>query len=82
MTTPPDLSELLTLSSRAPQACKVQRTREKLDKERQAMFDAGIQHPDITCAAWVEWFAKHTGVRMSGEIVRRHRMGQCGCARD
>lgn len=86
MTTPaPDLSEFEALSKRGPNQCVIGRSRESMDAQARANFDAALARKGedgeyVFDHATITRWLKKQGLGGSAHSVRHHRAGECCCA--
>jgi hypothetical protein len=72
----PDLSEFDALSPRAVSRCGIAKV--TLEPEQRAKLNAAMAADRISAATIALWLDKR-GFSVSGQVVRRHRAGECSC---
>ena len=79
----PDLSEFVGISDPRGrgQKCALGRAEREMSREERDKYGAAMMNPAITNRAIAEVVGKWGYATLSQQIVRRHRVGECGCAR-
>lgn len=78
--TTPDLSEFLARSKPPHRSCGLAKAAARLSENERILLDAALAEPVdvITTAGIIAWFASRD-IRVSDQMVRRHRRGVCSC---